>query len=141
MKTFLLIRPFMVFSFIVLFIAVGNKDIPFVFSAYALTQLSSNLSLPPQLSQNISTNTIAPILKAETGIPDYEPPINVFLILHIDPLGELGQEIFKVDAGMYRRTYDEIDWLMTEAARHDLHFSSLYNGWYPKWASEHDDLT
>jgi hypothetical protein len=41
---------------------------------------------------------------------------------------------------MYMRTHDEIDWLLAEAARHGLHFSSLYNGWYTKWALDHNDL-
>jgi hypothetical protein len=73
-------------------------------------------------------------------VPDYEPPINVFIVLHIDPLGELGQDTFRPDVGMYLRTHDEIDWLMEEATRHDLRFSALYNGWYTKWALEHEDL-
>lgn len=76
-----------------------------------------------------------------TGKPDYEPPINVFLVLHIDPLGELGTEVFKPEPGMYTRTRDEIDWLMAEAARHDLRFSSLYNGWFPQMALEMNDLS
>jgi hypothetical protein len=74
------------------------------------------------------------------GAPDYEPPINVFVVLHIDPLGALGAEVFRPEPGMYIRTHDEIDWLTAEAARHDLRFTSLYNGWYTKWALEHDDL-
>jgi len=69
-----------------------------------------------------------------TGAPDYEPPINVYMILHIDPLGEQEAETFKPEQGMYVRTRDEIDWLAGEAARHDMRFTALYNGWYPQWA-------
>lgn len=75
------------------------------------------------------------------GEAGYEPPINVFLVLHIDPMGDLGADTYKVEPGMYVRTRDELDWLMEEAERHALHFSSLYNGWYPKWALENDDLS
>jgi hypothetical protein len=60
------------------------------------------------------------------------------LILHIDPLGQ--ENTFEPDAGMYTLTYDEIDWLTEEAARHDLHFTALYNGWFPQWALEQGDL-
>ena len=76
----------------------------------------------------------------QAALPDYEPPINVFMVLHIDPLGDLGAETFKPEPAMYTRTRDEIDWLAGEAARHDLSFSALYNGWYPKWALDHNDL-
>lgn len=69
----------------------------------------------------------------------YEPPINIFLVLHIDPIQELGAETFKAEPEMYQRTHDEIDWLMEEAEEHQLHFTSLYNGWYPKWALDHND--
>jgi hypothetical protein len=77
---------------------------------------------------------------AQGAVPDHEPPINIFLVLHIDPLGELGAEEFKPEPTMYTRTRDEIDWLMIEAARHNLRFSALYNGWYPKWALDHNDF-
>lgn len=83
------------------------------------------------------------ILQGDTtnGSPACEPPINVFLVLHIDELGELGKESFKPDTGMYQRTKKEIDWLMEEAVRHDLHFTSLYNGWFTKWALDSGDLS
>ncbi len=73
-----------------------------------------------------------------TGAPDYEPPINVMVILHIDPGGELGAD-FKVDEGFYQRTRKEILWLMDEAKRHGVKLTSLYNGWYTKWAVDHND--
>jgi len=76
-----------------------------------------------------------------TGIPDYEPPINVFVILHIDELGELGMKTFKPEPPMYTNTRDEIDWVMEEAARHGLHVTSLYNGWFTKMALEMNDLS
>ncbi len=76
-----------------------------------------------------------------TGLPDYEPPINIFLILHIDPIGELGMTTFKPEPAMYKRTYEEIDWLLEEADRHNLDFTSLYNGWYTKWALDMGDLS
>jgi hypothetical protein len=76
---------------------------------------------------------------AATSGPDYEPPINVFLVLHIDPAVDRDSNTFKVEAGFYQRTRDEIYWLMEGAERHGLHFTSLYNGWYTKWALEHGD--
>jgi hypothetical protein len=74
-----------------------------------------------------------------TGAPDYEPPINVFLVLHIDPAMDLGGETFQANPVIYARTHDEIDWLMVEAERHSLHFTALYNGWYPQWALKEGD--
>jgi hypothetical protein len=76
-----------------------------------------------------------------TGVPDYEPPISIALILHIDPLGMQGAQTFKPEEGMYALTRNEIDWLAEEAARHQLHFTALYNGWYPQWALETNDLS
>ncbi|MBN2549918.1 MAG: hypothetical protein JXB15_12215 [Anaerolineales bacterium] len=90
----------------------------------------------PQDCISAATTTPLPV----SGMPDYEPPINVFLILHIDPIGDMGAKTFKPEEFMYTRTRDEIDWLMTESARHGLRFTSLYNGWYPKWSVEHNDL-
>ncbi len=75
-----------------------------------------------------------------TGSPDYEPPINVFLVLHIDPSMDLGGATFTPDAGLYQRSRDEIDWLMEEAERHSMHFTALYNGWFAKWAVEQGDM-
>jgi hypothetical protein len=75
-----------------------------------------------------------------TGSPDYEPPINVYLILHIDPLGGQEADTFKPEQAMYTRTRDEIDWLAGEAARHGLRFTSLYNGWYSQWALNAGDI-
>jgi hypothetical protein len=77
----------------------------------------------------------------ETSMPNYEPPINIFLILHIDPEMDLQTDTFKVTPEVYQRTYDEIDWLMAEADRHDLQFTALFNGWYPKYALEQQDLS
>lgn len=76
-----------------------------------------------------------------TGAPDYEPPINVYLVLHIDPTMGPEDASFKADSTFYSRTHDEIDWLMEEAARHGLRFTALYNGWYPKMALELGDLS
>ncbi len=75
-----------------------------------------------------------------TGVPDYEPPINVFLVLHIDPSMDLGGATFTPNVDLYQRSRDEIDWLMEEADRHNLHFTALYNGWFTKWAVEEDDM-
>jgi hypothetical protein len=75
-----------------------------------------------------------------TGTPDYEPPINVYMILHIDPLGEQEADTFKPEPRMYERTRDEIDWLTEEAARYGLRFTALYNGWYPQWALNDGDI-
>jgi hypothetical protein len=73
------------------------------------------------------------------GEPDYEPPINIYFVLHIDPIMDLGGATFKVEPRMYTRTRDEIDWLVDEAARHGLRFTALYNGWYPKWALDNNE--
>ncbi len=76
------------------------------------------------------------------GSPDYEPPINVFLLLHIDPGKTTDEEpTFQATPTIYQRTYDQIEWLVEEAARHDLRFTSLYNGWYPKWALDSGGLS
>jgi hypothetical protein len=89
--------------------------------------------------------TVAPAAvappQAASGAPEYEPPINIFLVLHIDPDMDRLTNTFKVTPAIYQTTHDEIDWLMDEAERHGLHFTSLYNGWYTKWALEHNDLT
>jgi hypothetical protein len=74
------------------------------------------------------------------GEPDYEPPINVMMILHIDPNMDKEAGIFEVTPEVYQRTRDEIIWLADESARHDLHFTSLYNGWYTKEALELGEL-
>ncbi len=76
-----------------------------------------------------------------TGTPDYEPPINIFLVLHIDPDMAGEQFTFSATPLDYQRTHDGIDWLMQEAAQHDLRFSALYNGWYPLEALETGDLS
>jgi hypothetical protein len=73
--------------------------------------------------------------------PDYEPPINVFLVLHIDPAVDRETNTFQVEPSFYQRTRDEIYWVMGEAERHGLRFTALYNGWYTKWALEHGDTT
>jgi hypothetical protein len=76
-----------------------------------------------------------------TGVPDYEPPINVFLVLHSDPDMAGEQFTFRATPVDYQRTRDGIDWLMEEAARHNLRFTALYNGWYPMEALETGDLS
>jgi hypothetical protein len=76
-----------------------------------------------------------------SSAPGYEPPIDIFLVLHIDPDMDLATNSFRVTPEVYQRTRDEIDWLMTEAEKHDLRFTSLYNGWYPKEALEKGDVT
>jgi len=77
---------------------------------------------------------------AASGSPDYEPPINIFVILHIDPVGGMETDTYKVTPEFYQRTRDEIYWLMDEAKRHGVKLTALFNGWYTKWALEHDDL-
>jgi hypothetical protein len=44
---------------------------------------------------------------ARTGGPDYEPPINVFLVLYIDPAVDKESNTFEVESGFYQRTCDE----------------------------------
>jgi hypothetical protein len=110
------------------------------------TSLPEIGELYTQWEANCSLNAVAAPSQTEAplpvtgGAPDYEPPINFFLILHIDPEMDLETNTFKATPDVYQITHDEIDWLMTEAARHDLHFTALYNGWYPKWALDHNDL-
>jgi hypothetical protein len=41
----------------------------------------------------------------------------------------------------YQRTKEGFDLLLAEAARHDLRFTALYNGWYPMEALEMGDLS
>ncbi|MBN1148027.1 MAG: hypothetical protein JXA78_12285 [Anaerolineales bacterium] len=77
---------------------------------------------------------------AASGAPDYEPPINVFLVLHIDPVMDQKQEKVLVTPEIYQRTYDQIDWLKAEAERHGMRFTALYNGWYPQEALELGNL-
>jgi hypothetical protein len=72
-----------------------------------------------------------------TSVPDYEPPINVFMVMHIDPNVNRQTNTFEVTPRFYQETHDEIDWLMEEAVRHNMQLTFLYNGWYPKWALEH----
>jgi hypothetical protein len=74
------------------------------------------------------------------GTPDYEPPINIFLVLHIDPVMDQAKETFKVTPEIYHRTKAEILWLKEEAERHNMQFTALFNGWYPKEALELGDL-
>ena len=88
---------------------------------------------PEDCAEGVAPTREATPLSA-TGVPDYEPPINVFLVLHIDPVMDRETDTFKVTPAIYQQTHDEIDWLMEEAARHGLHFTALYNGWYPKEA-------
>lgn len=76
-----------------------------------------------------------------TTDPDYEPPLNVFLVLHIDPIMPEGNETFKATPKMCDLTSEEIDWLREEATRHNLNFTSLYNGWYPQMALEMDYIS
>jgi hypothetical protein len=75
------------------------------------------------------TQGMAPSLPL-SGSVDYEPPINIMLILHIDPNMDKQAGTFEVTPQIYEMTRDEIVWLRDEAMRHGLHFTSLYNGWY-----------
>jgi hypothetical protein len=95
----------------------------------------------PNLCPQDCTQPAAPSPVASTGSPDYEPPINIFLVLHIDPSMDQGGDSFKVEPGIYDRTYNEIEWLRGEAARHGLRFTALYNGWYPHWALREGDTS
>lgn len=76
-----------------------------------------------------------------TGSPAYEPPINVSLILHIDPDMAGEQYTFTATPDIYQKTKGGIDWFIEEAKSHNLKFSSLYNGWYPMEALELNDLS
>jgi hypothetical protein len=75
-----------------------------------------------------------------TGSPDYEPPINIMMILHIDPNMDKEAGIFEVTPDVYQMTRDEITWLAEESARHGVKMTSLYNGWYTREALELGDL-
>jgi len=81
-----------------------------------------------------SSTTVIPTPMPATGTPDYEPPINVFFVLHIDPTGMQANNSFKVTPEHYQQSHDNILWLMEEAKKHDLNFTALFNGWYPQWA-------
>jgi hypothetical protein len=96
--------------------------------------------LCPQDCPQLPSDTPGAIPAPASGEPDYEPPINIYLVLHIDPLGAQEDPTFKPEQGMYVRTRDEIDWLADEAARHGLRLTSLYNGWFTKWALDNNDL-
>jgi hypothetical protein len=100
----------------------------------------ANTALCPQDCGGAAVPRAEVTLAPAADAPDYEPPINIALILHIDPLGMEGTETFSPDPGMYMRVHNEIDWLTEEAARHDLRFTALYNGWYPQMALEMGDL-
>jgi hypothetical protein len=76
-----------------------------------------------------------------SGEPAYEPPINVFLSVHNDSDFDYETNSFRTTPTDYQRSYDDINWLMQEAARHDMRFTILLLGWYPKWAMEKDDLS
>jgi hypothetical protein len=100
----------------------------------------------PENPQNCPEDCAAEVVESPqvappeiTGGPDYEPPINVFMVLHIDPAMNRETNTFEVEPSFYQQTREEIYWLMEEAERHGLHFSSLYNGWYTKWALDHGD--
>jgi hypothetical protein len=82
-----------------------------------------------------------PAAPPASGTPDHEPPINVFLVLHSDPDMAGEQYTFQATPRDTGRTRDGIDWLMEEAARHDLRFTALYNGWYPMEVLEAGDLS
>jgi hypothetical protein len=76
-----------------------------------------------------------------SGSPEYEPPINVFMVLHIDPDMPINEYTFRSTPSIYQRTREGIDWLMQEAARHGMKLTFLYNGWYPLDAMEAADLS
>jgi hypothetical protein len=65
----------------------------------------------------------------------------VVLILHSDPDMAGETYTFRATPVDYERTRDGIDWLLEEAARHDLRFTALYNGWYPMEALETGDVS
>jgi hypothetical protein len=95
-------------------------------------------------SPTVPPPTVPPSQPAPTrptsGGPDYEPPINVFFVLHLDPSGELGAPTFKAQPVLYQRAYDEIQWLIGEASRYGVKMTALFNGWYTRWALDHNDL-
>jgi hypothetical protein len=75
-----------------------------------------------------------------TGKANYEPPINICFILHIDPSSDVGAPTFKVEQPIYERSRDEINWLASEPVLRDVKMTVLSNGWYTKWAAEHNDV-
>jgi hypothetical protein len=93
----------------------------------------------PQDCAEATSAPEAPSPPPSSGVPDYEPPINVFMVMHIDPSVNRETNSFEVTPRFYQETHDEIDWLMEEAERHGMHLTFLYNGWYPQWALEHGD--
>ena len=95
----------------------------------------------PNLCPEDCTRSPEPDQVPSTGMPDYEPPINVFLVLHSDPDMSGEQFTFRATPVDYQRTRDGIDLLLQEAARHNLRFTALYNGWYPMEAMEAGDLS
>jgi hypothetical protein len=92
-------------------------------------------------NQTVSDDT-QPVEQPTSADPDYEPPINVYMVLHIDPLGiNVQSNQWIVSPDEYEQTYTEIDFLISEAARHGMNFTALYNGWYPMEALERGDLS
>lgn len=99
----------------------------------------------PNLCPQDCTEASAPVAGAtpapgaKSG-PDYEPPINIFMILHIDPIMDKQKNFVLVSPEIYQQTRQEIYWLKEEAERHGLRFTALYNGWYPQEALELADV-
>jgi hypothetical protein len=73
------------------------------------------------------------------GAPDYEPPIRVFMVLHIDPkMNEEKTEVV-VTPEIYQTTRDQLTYLKEESESHGMRFTALYNGWYVQEALERGD--
>ena len=71
----------------------------------------------------------------------YEPPINVFVVLHIDPVMSPITDTFRVTPAVFNETRNELDWIIEEAQRHGIRFTALFNGWYPQWALNHGETS
>lgn len=76
-----------------------------------------------------------------TGMPGYEPAINVFMVVHNDSDMDYETSTFQTTPENYRRSYNEINWLVDEAGRHNMRLTILYLGWYTRWALEQGDLS
>jgi hypothetical protein len=99
-----------------------------------------NPSNCPQDCQGVTTPSSGSAPPQAKGEPDYEPPIDVFMVLHIDPVMDTDVGVFKVTNDVYQKTKTEILWLKDEAESHGMRFTALFNGWYPQEALALDDL-
>jgi hypothetical protein len=96
---------------------------------------------PQDCDQDASAPKAVSDQPSRTGLPDYEPAINVVLILHNDPDIPIESFTFQATPRDTLRTEEGFDLLLAEAAQHDLQFTALYNGWYPMEALEMGDLS